>query len=43
MDNLFDIAAQEPRFAQRHTPPSSSSSSSAPPTLPALTTIRAAQ
>ncbi|KAM3543191.1 hypothetical protein ARSEF1564_003908 [Beauveria bassiana] len=42
MDDLFDIAAQEPRFAQRHTP-SSSSSSSAPPTLPALTTIRAAE
>ncbi|PMB66386.1 L-2,4-diaminobutyrate decarboxylase [Beauveria bassiana] len=42
MDDLFDIAAQGPRFAQRHTP-SSSSSSSAPPTLPALTTIRAAE
>ncbi|EJP64063.1 pyridoxal-dependent decarboxylase [Beauveria bassiana ARSEF 2860] len=42
MDNLFDIAAQERRFAQRHAP-SSSSSSSAPPTLPALTTIRAAE
>ncbi|KAM0744507.1 hypothetical protein ACQRIT_000996 [Beauveria bassiana] len=44
MDDLFDIAAQEPRFAQRHNPSSSSSSSSsAPPTLPALTTIRAAE
>ncbi|KAM3462976.1 hypothetical protein NHJ6243_003591 [Beauveria neobassiana] len=43
MDDLFDIAAQERRFAQRHAPSSSSSSSSAPPTLPALTTIRAAE
>ncbi|KAM3505506.1 hypothetical protein MY10362_002911 [Beauveria mimosiformis] len=41
MDNLFNITAQAPRFAQRHAP--SSSSSSAPPTLPALTTIRAAE
>ncbi|OAA47227.1 tyrosine decarboxylase [Beauveria brongniartii RCEF 3172] len=48
MDNLFNITAQEPHFAQRHAPffsstSSSSSSSSAPPTLPALTTIRAAE
>ncbi|KAM3437740.1 hypothetical protein NHJ13734_004503 [Beauveria thailandica] len=44
MDNLFNITAQEPRFARRHAPfSSSSSSSSAPPTLPALSTIRAAE
>ncbi|KAM3431048.1 hypothetical protein MY4824_007342 [Beauveria thailandica] len=41
MDNLFNITAQEPRFARRHAP--FSSSSSAPPTLPALSTIRAAE
>ncbi|KAM3511837.1 hypothetical protein MY11210_004528 [Beauveria gryllotalpidicola] len=40
MDNLFDIAAQEPRFAQRRAP---SSTSCAAPTLPALATIRAAE
>ncbi|KAJ6779756.1 hypothetical protein PWT90_06288 [Aphanocladium album] len=38
MDNLFDISAQEKRFAQRHAP-----LSSAPPTLPALRTIQAAE
>ncbi|KAM3452189.1 hypothetical protein MY3296_004778 [Beauveria thailandica] len=44
MDNLFNITAQEPRFARRHAPFSfSSCSSSAPPTLPALSTIRAAE
>ncbi|XWW92750.1 hypothetical protein V2A60_000676 [Cordyceps javanica] len=39
MDNLLDIAAQEKRFAQRHSP----SSAPVPPTLPAPATIRAAE
>ncbi|OAA71537.1 tyrosine decarboxylase [Cordyceps fumosorosea ARSEF 2679] len=44
---LFDIAAQEARFSQRHPPQpaasSSSSSSSPPPTLPSAAALRAAE
>lgn len=38
MDNLFDISAQEKRFAQRHAP-----LAGAPPTLPVLQVIHAAE
>ncbi len=43
MDSLFDISAQEARFAQRHQPLPPSASPPPPPTLPLPAAIQAAE